>query len=183
MRGFRLFALGPFMPTWNSKDIEALVRSTRVLVVDDEHYMRKLLRSLLISNGIKDITEAQSGPAGLDAICAFNPDIVLLNWDMPDQGGPDFMRRVRSPETFPVPHVPVVLLTSNHSREAVLRAVRHGVNEFLCKPVSAKALYERILSVRAKPRAMIRKGDYYGPEPRKVTAPKSVLAPLSIRTG
>lgn len=167
------------MASWTSKDIEALVRSTRVLVVDDDHYMRKLLRSLLLSNGIKEIHEAQSGPAGLDAICAFSPDVVLLSWDMPEEGGAAFMRRVRAPETFPVPHVPVVMLTSRHSRETVLSAARCGVNEFLCKPVSAKALYERILSVRAKPRAMIRKGDYYGPAPRRMMPPPeaAILAP------
>lgn len=170
------------MPSWNSKDIDALVKTTRTLVVDDDHYMRKLLRSLLLSNGIKDINEAHSGSAGLDAICAFNPDVVLLSWDMPNNGGAEFMRRVRSPETFPVPHVPVVMLTSNHSRETVMNAVRAGVNEFLCKPVSAKALYERILSIRAKPRPMIRKGDYYGPEPRKmVTPPKSAVPAPEIR--
>ena len=166
------------MRALNSKDFESLVRATRVLVVGDDHYMRKLLRSLLLSNGIKDINEVQSGTAGLDAICAINPDVVLLNWDMPDNGGAEFMRRVRVPDVFPVPHIPVVMLTSNHSRDTVMHAVRLGVNEFLCKPVSAKALYERILSVRAKPRAMIRKGDYYGPEPRKiapVTAPSAQI--------
>jgi DNA-binding response OmpR family regulator len=165
------------MPSLHSKEIDALVRTTRVLVVDDDHYMRKLLRSLLLSNGIKEIHEAQNGSAGLDAICAFNPDAVLLSWDMPDNGGAEFMRRVRSPETFPVPHVPVVMLTSNHSRETVMNAVRAGVNEFLCKPVSAKALYERILSIRAKPRPMVRKGDYYGPEPRKMAAPAKPPVP------
>lgn len=170
------------MPSWNSKDIDALVKTTRILVVDDDHYMRKLLRSLLLSTGIKEIHEAQNGNTGLDAICAFNPDVVLLSWDMTENGGAEFMRRVRSPETFPVPHVPVVMLTSNHSRETVMQAVRAGVNEFLCKPVSAKALYERILSIRAKPRPMIRKGDYYGPEPRKMaSAPKSAVAAPAVR--
>jgi len=165
------------MPSLHSKEIDALVKTTRVLVVDDDHYMRKLLRSLLLSNGIKEIHEAQNGTTGLDAICAFNPDAVLLSWDMPGNGGAEFMRRVRSPETFPVPHVPVVMLTSNHSRETVMNAARAGVNEFLCKPVSAKALYERILSIRAKPRPMVRKGDYYGPEPRKMAAPAKPTVP------
>ena len=58
------------MRSLHSKEIDALVRSTRVLVVDDDHYMRKLLRSLLLSNGIKEINEVQSAGAGLDAICA-----------------------------------------------------------------------------------------------------------------
>ena len=46
--------------------------------------------------------------------------------------------------------------------------MRLGVNEFLCKPVSAKALLDRIISILAKPRPIVQLGDYYGPEPRKL---------------
>jgi hypothetical protein len=42
------------------------------------------------------------------------------------------------------------------------------VNEFLSKPVSAKLLHQRIMSIRGNPRPMVQIGDYYGPEPRKV---------------
>ena len=50
----------------------------------------------------------------------------------------------------------------------MIEAVRLGVNEFLLKPVSGNALLARILSVLAKPRTMVRRGDYYGPAPRKL---------------
>ena len=50
----------------------------------------------------------------------------------------------------------------------MLEAVRLGVNEFLSKPVSAKLLHQRIMSIRGTPRPMVQIGDYYGPEPRKV---------------
>ncbi|MET0278260.1 MAG: response regulator [Pseudorhodoplanes sp.] len=150
------------------KNIEALVQSTRVLVVDDDYYMRKVIKSLLQVSGIKTFYEAANGLEGIDAIITLTPDVVLLDWDMPDINGSEFMRIVRSPLTFPLPAVPVVMLTSGVERETVVEAVRLGVNEFLCKPVSAKALYERILAIRAKPRAMVRIGDYYGPVPRKV---------------
>ena len=48
------------------------------------------------------------------------------------------------------------------------RPSRLGVNEFLRKPVSAKALLDRIVAILAKPRPMVQLGDYYGPEPRKL---------------
>ncbi|MET0443648.1 MAG: response regulator [Pseudorhodoplanes sp.] len=164
-RGFlEAMTLGSPIP----KNIEALVQSTRVLVVDDDYYMRKVIKSLLQVSGIKTFYEAANGLEGIDAIITLTPDVVLLDWDMPDINGSEFMRIVRSPLTFPLPAVPVVMLTSGVERETVVEAVRLGVNEFLCKPVSAKALYERILAIRAKPRAMVRIGDYYGPVPRKV---------------
>jgi CheY-like chemotaxis protein len=95
---------------------------------------------------------------------------------MPDIDGGEFMRIVRSPLTFPLPAVPVIMLTGHVEREKVVEAVRLGVNEFLCKPVSAKALYERILTIRVKPREMVRIGEYYGPAPRKVAANAHDLA-------
>jgi len=50
----------------------------------------------------------------------------------------------------------------------VIEASRLGVNEFLKKPVSGKALLDRIVAILTRPRAMVRLGDYYGPEPRKL---------------
>ena len=49
----------------------------------------------------------------------------------------------------------------------VLEAVRLGVNEYLIKPVSAKAIRDRLVSVTLQPRPRVRLGDYYGPKPRK----------------
>ena len=92
--------------------------------------------------------------------------------------GAAFMRMVRSPLSFPLPAVPIIMLTGHVERESVVEAVRLGVNEFLCKPVSAKALVERIVAIRVKPRPMVRIGDYYGPEPRKLAAnSKQLLDP------
>ena len=50
----------------------------------------------------------------------------------------------------------------------MIEASRLGVNEFLKKPVSGKALLDRIVAILTRPRAMVRLGDYYGPEPRKL---------------
>jgi YesN/AraC family two-component response regulator len=54
----------------------------------------------------------------------------------------------------------------------VVEAVRLGVNEFLLKPVSSTALHARLLSILANPRKIVKKGDYYGPEPRKMSSYK-----------
>lgn len=153
--------------SFTSRSIQELVQSTRVLVVDDDYYMRKVVRSLLQANGIRTFYEAADGLTGLESIITLGPDVVILDWDLPDINGGEFMRIVRSPLTFPMPAVPIIMLTGNVERERVIEAMRLGVNEFLCKPVSAKAIFERIVAIRAKPREMVRIGDYYGPAPRK----------------
>jgi two-component system chemotaxis response regulator CheY len=150
------------------KTAEELVTSAKVLVIDDDYYMRKVIRSLLLAVGIKNFHEASNGVDGLEAIPVINPDVVILDWEMPNMTGGEFMRFVRSPGGFALPDIPVIMLTGHVERERVVEAIRHGVNEFLCKPVSARSLQQRIMSIRANPRPMVRIGDYYGPEPRKV---------------
>jgi two-component system, chemotaxis family, chemotaxis protein CheY len=143
---------------------------TKVLVVDDEPYMRKVVRTLLMSIGVRTIYEAPDGPAGLDLIRSMAPDVVVLDWEMPGLDGPGFVRMVRSPMTFPQPDVPIIMLTGHGERSRVIEAVKIGVNEFLLKPVSSKALQDRLISVLAKPRQIVKTGDYYGPTPRKMAA-------------
>jgi CheY-like chemotaxis protein len=152
------------------KDIEALVVSSKVLLIDDDYYMRKVIRSLLLAVGVKDVHEAVDGVDGLEIIPELKPDIVVLDWEMPNLTGGEFMRIVRQPGKFALPDVPIIMLTGHVERERVVEAMRLGVNEFLCKPVSAKALQQRIMSIRGNPRPMVRIGEYYGPEPRKVKA-------------
>jgi two-component system, chemotaxis family, chemotaxis protein CheY len=144
----------------------------RVLVVDDEYTMRKVTRSLLQAIGIKTIYEANDGASGLDMIHTFAPDVVILDWEMPSPNGPDFVRKVRSPGTFAMPDVPIIMLTGFGERSRVVEAVKLGVNDFLVKPVSTKALLGRLVSLITKPRRMVRRGDYYGPEPRPLSSYK-----------
>lgn len=153
----------------DSKELEARLATAKILVVDDEPYMRKVVRALLMSIGVRLIFESADGPDGLQAIRTIAPDVVFLDWEMPGLDGAAFMRMVRSPETFPYPQVPVIMLTGHGERRRVLEAVKLGVNEFLIKPVSSKALRDRLIAVLANPRPMVRNGDYYGPMPRKLT--------------
>jgi CheY-like chemotaxis protein len=152
------------------KQIENIVQSLCVLVVDDNQYMRKMIRNLLVNCGIKDIYEAADGIAALDAIRTMAPDVVILDWEMPMLSGPELVRIVRSPGVFPTPDIPIIILTGHCERWRVVEAVRLGVNEYLTKPVSAKALYDRFVSIITQPRPSVQLGDYYGPEPRKLVA-------------
>src|ERR1700676_2293550 len=152
----------------SKKQVEIMVQSLCVLVVDDNQYMRKMIRNLLVNCGIKDIYEAADGIAALDSIRTVVPDVVILHWEMPLLNGPELVRIVRSPGVFPMPDVPIIMLTGHCERWRVVEAVRLGVNEFLIKPVSAKALYDRLVSITLQPRPTVQLGDYYGPEPRKL---------------
>jgi two-component system, chemotaxis family, chemotaxis protein CheY len=148
--------------------IEDQIQSLAVLVVDDNQYTRKMIRNLLLNCGIKDVFEANDGIAALDAIRSIAPDVVVLDWEMPLLSGAELVRIVRSPGVFPMPDIPIIMLSAHGERWRVVEAVRLGVHEYLVKPVSAKALYDRLAAIVSQPRPVVQLGDYYGPEPRKL---------------
>lgn len=148
-------------------NFEHIVQSIEVLVVDDNQFMRKLIRNLLVNVGVKNVHEAGDGITGLEAIRTLSPDIVVLDWEMPFLNGAELVRIVRSPGVFPMPDIPIIMLSGHGERWRVIEAIRLGVNEYLMKPISAKALLDRVVSIMAKPRPMVQLGTYYGPEPRK----------------
>ena len=156
--------------TIDSKTLATLLSATKVLLVDDEPYMRKVVRAMLMSIGVRNIYEANDAPAGLELIRTIAPDAVVLDWEMPGVDGPSFVRAVRSPDTFPYPAVPIIMLTGHGERRRVVEAVKLGVNEFLLKPVSSKALHDRLVSVLTQPRPVVHSDCYYGPAPRKMVA-------------
>jgi CheY-like chemotaxis protein len=155
------------MQTVIPKKVEALLQNITVLVVDDNAFMRKLIRGILTNLGVKSTHEAADGLAGIEAIRMFAPDIVVVDWEMPLLNGAEMVRIVRSPGVFPQPDVPIIMLTGHVERWRIVEATRLGVHEFLKKPVSGKALLERMVSILVQPRQMVRIGDYYGPEPRR----------------
>jgi two-component system, chemotaxis family, chemotaxis protein CheY len=150
-----------------SKKVEKLVHSLDVLIVDDNQFMRKVVRNLLVNVGVRTIHEAADGLGGLEAIRTFVPDIVILDWEMPLLDGGEVARIIRSPGVFPVPDVPIIMLSGHVERWRVEKAQQLGVNEFLKKPVSGKALLDRMVAILAHPRPMVRVGNYYGPQPRR----------------
>lgn len=158
------------MPQIDSKDLERRFAKLKVLVIDDEPFMRKVVRTLLTGIGVRNVFEASDGLSGLEAVRKDQPDVIILDWGMPGLDGGGFVRIVRSPETFPTPSVPIIMLTGHGERTRVIEAIEIGVNEFLLKPVSTKALRDRLIAVMLNPRPLVRSGDYFGPAPRRLAS-------------
>ncbi len=156
------------MDTHVPKHLQQRIESLKVLIVDDDQYMRKVVRTMLAAIGIRQVYEASDGLAGLEAVRALTPDLVLVDWEMPMLDGAQFIRMVRSPGDFPVPDVPIIVLTGHGDRWRVVEAAKVGAHEYLLKPVSTKALLDRIVSILAKPRPTVKMEGYYGPAPRKL---------------
>jgi two-component system chemotaxis response regulator CheY len=152
----------------DDKSIDKQLQRLNILVVDSNAYMRRVTRTMLTNLGAKSVIEACDGLAALESIRTCDPDVMLLDWDMPVLNGMEVMRIVRSPDVFPRPNLPIIMLTNYGHSSSVLEALRAGAHEYLVKPTSAKALRDRLTSILLKPRPMMRLGDFYVPEPRRI---------------
>lgn len=115
--------------------------SARILVVDDEPHIRRVLSAVLGNRGY-DVTMASDGSEGLEELGAEPVDLVILDLMMPGANGLEILSRIRThPERS---ETPVIILTAkgqDTDREAALAG---GANDFLTKPFSPKKLIARI---------------------------------------
>jgi two-component system, chemotaxis family, chemotaxis protein CheY len=151
-----------------SKLLQPQIAALKVLVVDDDHHMRKVVRTMLAAIGVTTVFEAGDGATGLEAVRKNNPDLVIVDWEMPRIDGAQFVRMVRSPGTFPMPDVPIIMLSGHGDRWRVVEAARIGAHEYLLKPVSIQALRDRIIAIIGQPRPTVQLDGYYGPLPRRL---------------
>jgi CheY-like chemotaxis protein len=139
----------------------------RLLVIDDNPHMRRIIRTLLHGFGARDVFEAEDGATGLDAFTHNTPDIVLVDWAMPVFDGLKLTQMIRQTDAAANPFVPIIMITGHTEKNRVTAARDSGITEFLAKPISAKALYQRIVNVVAHPRPFIRTKHYFGPDRRR----------------
>jgi CheY-like chemotaxis protein len=139
----------------------------KILLVDDNHYMRVLLAEILRAIGVTRICEANDGAEGLQMMRDNPIDIVMTDLSMQPLDGIDFVRLLRNSPDSPNPTVPVIMVTGHSTFARVNEARDAGVNEFLAKPLTARGVIERLHEVIEHPRPFVRGGDYFGPERRR----------------
>jgi two-component system chemotaxis response regulator CheY len=154
--------------TLTTRPVSPRIQALKVLVIDDEHYMRKVTRTILTAIGVKTIIEAPDGMAGLELARTQLPHLIIIDWQMPVIDGAQLVRMIRTPGEFPAPDVPIIMLSAYSDHWRVVESARIGANEFVRKPVSIKTLEDRILAIVNRPRPTVRLEGYYGPMPRRL---------------
>ena len=120
-----------------------------ILVVEDDNRIRRLLRYALESEGY-DVCEAVNGEAACKAVSESNPDLVLLDIEMPAMDGFEVMKVLRNnPDTF---DLPVVMLTSRSAVECEQAALEYGVAHYVTKPWQMDLLHAAVrTAIRDRP--------------------------------
>lgn len=141
--------------------------SLRALIVEDDLYMRMLLRSLLLSLGVKDVSEAKNGGIALSILADRDFDFILSDLTMMPMDGIEFTRAVRQSGKVVNPFIPIIMVTSHTERQHVEAARDAGVTEFLAKPVTINNLTMRISEIVERPRQFVQTPNYFGPDRRR----------------
>lgn len=136
----------------------------KVLLVEDDHSMRYLVRDVLKAFGVGEIEWATDGTAAYEVLDRYAADMVIADWQMAPMNGLDFLRKVRLSSDSPNPFVPMIMLTGYTDAERVKACRDAGVTSYLAKPVTPKALYTRIVSVIEDKRPFVRTENYFGPD-------------------
>ena len=123
--------------------------SAKVLLVDDEDSLRKVMRDLLEREGYV-VTEARDGVQALDQVDRVGPDIIVLDLNLPGLDGYGVLSHLRSrPATA---SIPVIVLTAKGDEDNEVRVFELGADDFLTKPFRARALSARLEAVLGRRR-------------------------------
>lgn len=143
------------------------LRKVSILVVEDSGFMAKLLKTVLRGLAVGSVHECLNPKQIIPALQDFQPDVVLLDLEMPEVDGLEVARQIRKGEESPNPFVPIIMVTALTKKVNVEQARDAGVTEFLAKPVSAGSVYDRLVTCIEGPRPFIKTSGYYGPDRRR----------------
>jgi two-component system, OmpR family, phosphate regulon response regulator PhoB len=118
--------------------------TTYILLVEDEPAIREMLCLVLGQAGF-EVIEAEDAAQALRCIGERLPDLILLDWMLPDQSGIELARRLRKGEL--TAEVPIIMLTARGEEEDKVKALGTGADDYVTKPFSPRELVARIRAV------------------------------------
>ena len=115
----------------------------RAMVVDDSRAMRSLLKNLLTSTGLTVVAEAGNGKEALERLrAAGSVDVALVDWNMPEMNGFEFVQAVRADDTWAA--VRIIMVTTESEIEKMTKALEAGANEYIMKPFTKDAIRDKL---------------------------------------
>lgn len=127
-------------------------QETTCLIVDDSAVIRKVARRIIEDIGYA-VTEAEDGETAMKLCGQAMPDVILLDWNMPNRDGYAFLQELRSSVEGLKPKV--VFCTTENDVGAIARALRAGADEYIMKPFDRDILTAKLEQVGLMPKAAV----------------------------
>jgi two-component system chemotaxis response regulator CheY len=117
-----------------------------VLVVDDSRIMRNIVKNTFSQLKIPcQFLEAGNGREALSMLQAQEINLILLDWNMPELSGIDFLKRVRAMDQYK--NLPIIMVTSESAKYNVIEALKNGATDYIVKPVNEKIFIEKLSKI------------------------------------
>ncbi len=120
----------------------------KILIVDDYHSMRHIIRNLLVQLRFHNIDEASNGKIALQTLRREKFDLVIADWNMEPTNGLELLEAIRSDENLK--DIPFVMVTAERNTEKVIAAKEAGVSNYIVKPFNLPTLRAKLSSVLGK---------------------------------
>ena len=118
----------------------------KIMLVDDSRTIRNIQKGTLKTLGHDEIIEAADGVEALKLKATDPPDLMLVDWNMPNMDGITLIRKIRETDKA----TPIIMCTTEAEKSRVLEAIKAGVNNYVVKPFTAETLSEKIDQTMAK---------------------------------
>ena len=136
----------------------------RVLVADHRVFQRRLVAEALRGWGRVDVGYAETAEQCLLALTYFQPDVLVVDWDLDGGHGLQLVRRLRMGEAGdPYRKLAVIVVTTQHTTGDVERARNAGADEFVLRPFSTFTLVKRVQELQIRKREFVESPSYVGP--------------------
>jgi two-component system chemotaxis response regulator CheY len=112
----------------------------KIMLVDDSKTMRSIQKGILTQMGHTDLVEACDGQDAMSKVFAEKPDLILLDWNMPNMDGLSFLQAYRQKDKT----TPIIMVTTEAEKHRVVDALKAGVNNYVVKPFTPDALSSKI---------------------------------------
>ena len=114
----------------------------RILIVDDSRTTRIILKRMLAGLGHTEVTEAEHGEQAFLRLAESEPELALVDWNMPVMNGLEFVQAMREMRKYD--HVKVMMVTSESSPRLIYEALKAGADEYAMKPITAEVIEDKL---------------------------------------
>src|SRR4030067_974303 len=106
----------------------------KIMLVDDSRTIRNIQKNVLTQAGHTEISEAADGVEAMKLLGEDRPDLMLVDWNMPNMDGITLVRTVREKDKI----LPIIMVTTEAEKSRVIEAIKAGVNNYVVKPFTAE---------------------------------------------
>ncbi|WP_081458495.1 response regulator transcription factor [Solidesulfovibrio fructosivorans] len=120
-------------------------RQLKILLVDDASPVRNMIKYMLAKEGFYDITEASNGKEALEILKNQKVDLVIADLLMPQISGLELLEKAK--EIDSANNIKFIMISGSDSKENIVKAIQLGASYYLLKPISAKVLLRKVITI------------------------------------